>query len=258
MVRARDISDQRFSHLVALRTSGLDSTGKTVWECKCDCGNQVFATLNNLTSGNTKSCGCAKRKPRTNRLNLVGRIFGRLEVIGVSEYKNKALYWQCRCNCGAELLVSTLKLTRGGKISCGCIRKSRLGKNRGRSDKTAYQWAKCIKSQGECLNCGSTDGLHAHHINSWSMHSSLRLDSSNGAALCPRCHREFHRTYGNACDTSMLCEYLGLGPLETSMLEAFVGHKAKGGAEDIRKAIHYCQLILHLQYPESVDTKAKP
>ena len=28
-------------------------------------------------------------------------------------------------------------------------------------------------------------------------------------------------------------------------------HKVKNGAEDIRKAIHYCQLILEMQYDES-------
>lgn len=27
-------------------------------------------------------------------------------------------------------------------------------------------------------------------------------------------------------------------------------HKAKGGAQDVRKAIHYCKLILELEYGE--------
>lgn len=30
-------------------------------KCKCDCGNEVVVVLDSLSSGNTKSCGCAKR-----------------------------------------------------------------------------------------------------------------------------------------------------------------------------------------------------
>jgi len=33
-----------------------------------------------------------------------------------------------------------------------------------------------------------------------------------------------------------------------NVIKYITRHKSKGGAEDIRKAIHYCQLILELQY----------
>ena len=32
-------------------------------------------------------------------------------------------------------------------------------------------------------------------------------------------------------------------------------HKAKGGAADVRKAIHYCQLILELEYKNKLESK---
>ena len=38
--------------------------------------------------------------------------------------------------------------------------------------------------------------------------------------------------------------------LEGCVLKYVCRHKSKGGAEDIRKAIHYCQLILELEYGE--------
>ncbi len=52
-----DISGERFGRLVAQRW--LHRTlGTSVWLCICDCGKQTEARLNNLRSGNTKSCGC--------------------------------------------------------------------------------------------------------------------------------------------------------------------------------------------------------
>ena len=59
MVKARDLTGQRFGRLVALKKA--DNLGsKTRWLCKCDCGNEVFLVTGSLVSGNTKSCGCYK------------------------------------------------------------------------------------------------------------------------------------------------------------------------------------------------------
>ena len=38
--------------------------------------------------------------------------------------------------------------------------------------------------------------------------------------------------------------------LEGNVIKYITRHQAKNGAEDIKKAIHYCQLILELQYGE--------
>lgn len=42
----------------------------------------------------------------------------------------------------------------------------------------------------------------------------------------------------------------GLDYLQGNVVKYITRHKAKNGAEDIRKAIHYCQLILEQQYGE--------
>jgi hypothetical protein len=61
--RIIDIAGQRFGRLVAVRRVG--SRGKNpLWECRCDCGSTHQATSFNLRSGNTKSCGCSKRRER--------------------------------------------------------------------------------------------------------------------------------------------------------------------------------------------------
>lgn len=38
--------------------------------------------------------------------------------------------------------------------------------------------------------------------------------------------------------------------LEGNVVKYVTRHKSKNGAEDIRKAIHYCQLVLELEYGE--------
>lgn len=60
----KDLTGQRFGRLVVLRKSEgnrPNDKGRIFWECQCDCGNQVSVRAGALTSGNTKSCGCARR-----------------------------------------------------------------------------------------------------------------------------------------------------------------------------------------------------
>ena len=60
-----DITNQRFGRLTAIRpTANHDTSGSIIWECKCDCGNVVFYSVNRLTRGSTLSCGCLYRDTR--------------------------------------------------------------------------------------------------------------------------------------------------------------------------------------------------
>lgn len=100
---------------------------------------------------------------------------------------------------------------------------------------------------GECSKCGCTSELHAHHIYSKADHPSLESDFSNGAALCSRCHFEFHSIYGKRTDAIMLCRWLALDPLASGVLESFIGWKDKGGVEDLKKARHFLDILIHHQ-----------
>lgn len=42
----------------------------------------------------------------------------------------------------------------------------------------------------------------------------------------------------------------GMDFLQGNVVKYIARHKAKNGAADVRKALHYCQLILELQYGE--------
>ena len=59
--------------------------------------------------------------------NLIGKRFGRLEVIGEGISKRHpsgavSKLWECRCDCGNVVYISTSHLTTGHTKSCGCLR----------------------------------------------------------------------------------------------------------------------------------------
>lgn len=52
-------------------------------------------------------------------VDLTGRRFGCLVVIGPPSRRNTQVYWPCRCDCGTEKLVQRCHLRSGGVRSCG-------------------------------------------------------------------------------------------------------------------------------------------
>ena len=57
----KDLKDQKFGRLVALEPVSFGLRGAK-WLCRCDCGQTCLVPVGNLTSGNTKSCGCLRRE----------------------------------------------------------------------------------------------------------------------------------------------------------------------------------------------------
>ena len=54
--------------------------------------------------------------------------FGRLRVIGDGTHENWIHKWECLCDCGNILYVSTSKVKSGHTQSCGCLQKERTSK----------------------------------------------------------------------------------------------------------------------------------
>lgn len=53
-----DLTGTRFNMLTVIERVGTDSSGRVLWKCICDCGNETVVPSYCLTSGHTKSCGC--------------------------------------------------------------------------------------------------------------------------------------------------------------------------------------------------------
>lgn len=121
---AVDLTGQRFGRLTALYRLEEMRGSCYVWHCKCDCGQEVDIPVNALTSGNTKSCGCAKRDALHSRANdISGRRFGRLTAVEpLEEREAGSVVWLCRCDCGNETRVPYNSLVSGNTKSCGCLR----------------------------------------------------------------------------------------------------------------------------------------
>ena len=80
-MRYKDITGQRFFNLTVIAECGVDKHGAHLWKCKCDCGNVITCTTQNLTTSNTKSCGCRRRKVATERQTIHGKRYTRLYSI---------------------------------------------------------------------------------------------------------------------------------------------------------------------------------
>lgn len=55
-----DLTGQRFGKLVVIQRHIDPSKKYTLWECKCDCGNEAIVRANRLMHGRTQSCGCLR------------------------------------------------------------------------------------------------------------------------------------------------------------------------------------------------------
>lgn len=61
-------------------------------------------------------------------IDLTGRKFGRLTVIGRVKTDKPRTFWRCSCRCGGETTTSSLNLRGGQTRSCGCLQRERTAK----------------------------------------------------------------------------------------------------------------------------------
>ena len=57
----KDLTNQKFGMLTALKPTNKRNGTSIIWECICDCGNVCYKTSSYLLNGDTKSCGCISK-----------------------------------------------------------------------------------------------------------------------------------------------------------------------------------------------------
>jgi hypothetical protein len=206
----KDITGKRFNRLVVQEFVKTESNKKhTLWKCLCDCGNVVIVRSSNLRMNTTKSCGCLGQVA-VNRIDLTGRRFGRLLVIGYSKTVGKVVFWKCQCDCWAITNVRSQLLRTGVTTSCGCYQKeiaSKLFFKHGLSKTSLYETEQIRKrramklqatdgtvtpeyiqellnSKFGCSYCGSREKLTIDHV------ESLNKDGQHSVFnIIPCCHK---------------------------------------------------------------------
>lgn len=132
----KDLTGQKFNRLLVLEYVGRKKN-RTMWKCKCNCGNEVIIDGTKLKNSHTKSCGCLIKDVLREKyfIDLTGQKFGRLTVLEYAGYKKfksgqQHNVWRCQCECGNETIVSVGALQNSKKStkSCGCLQKESIKK----------------------------------------------------------------------------------------------------------------------------------
>lgn len=65
-----------------------------------------------------------------NKINMIGKKFGKLTVIEEQEERNKRkeIIYKCECECGNIVYVRGISLRNGSTKSCGCLKGEKHGK----------------------------------------------------------------------------------------------------------------------------------
>lgn len=145
-----DRSGEKHGRLTILEPFGRNASGKQLWRCLCECGNEKITDTTALITGDTTSCGCAKLF-RDVKEDLVGKKFNRWTVKSLVPHKERLrnrVEWFCVCECGTERNVDAYDLKNGLTRSCGCLAKevtSEIKTKHGMTNTPTYRaWSKML------------------------------------------------------------------------------------------------------------------
>jgi len=97
----------------------------------------------------------------------IGQKFGRLNVISFSHFKNKHLYYVCKCDCGTDIILLLSNVIKGNTKSCGCLKREiNIKKNttHGLSKTKLYKSWKDIVKRCENEKCKSYENYGGRGI----------------------------------------------------------------------------------------------
>jgi hypothetical protein len=143
-----ELSGETFGRWVVL---SKDPKEVDRWLCKCECGKLKSVVGHTLVSGRSQSCGCLTGDiARDRAADLSGLVVGLLTVRKRGESIGKAVGWECKCACGAQVLKSSSALLQGKTQSCSFTCPERV-KERADRYVAALRASKTVKEAGERL-----------------------------------------------------------------------------------------------------------
>lgn len=57
-----NLTNKQFGRWTVLRQGPTSSSGRLLWECRCECGTEKLVEGSTLRYGNSQSCGCLRRE----------------------------------------------------------------------------------------------------------------------------------------------------------------------------------------------------
>jgi hypothetical protein len=84
-----------------------------------------------------------------------GSVYGRLLVLSrAGTSQSKKVLWNCRCECGNEVMVDACSLATGNTLSCGCYLKEKITKHGGWQKSSYNTWRAMVR---RCTNQNDKD-----------------------------------------------------------------------------------------------------
>lgn len=118
--------------------------------------------------------------------SLVGKKFGRLEVLEFFGVKDKNKLWKCLCSCGNIKYLSTYYINKEKVLSCGCLRLEKCSEantSHGLSKTEIYKrWAamkrRCKAKDGSCYDINNIQ-----YAPEWESFDKFFSDMSSGFSV---------------------------------------------------------------------------
>lgn len=90
---------------------------KRMVKVKCDCGEVVVKSWQDVKHSQQKSCGlCKKELPYK---DISGARVGRLTIQPTFQRVDGIIHWDCKCDCGSFVVVDGRKLRENRIVNCG-------------------------------------------------------------------------------------------------------------------------------------------
>lgn len=155
--RLKNLSGETFGRLTLIKLSHMDKRSQEIYLCKCSCGNTKNIRRSNLTTGETKSCGCYQKDLNKSKSG-----------VNSPSWKHDLTREERELSQDRNLLP----------------------------EYSVWRQLVLQRDNFTCQITGQIGGkLCTHHIFNWANYKDLRFVVENGITLSVKIHKLFHKLY---------------------------------------------------------------